>query len=384
MAERKKIIKILFASGDVGGARALLPVMRCCERTSTPFAVLANGHILSEIPGKWNTVRLSELSDIPKIRGYYQENNIGVLVFSSSVKDSSPLWLARWTKNIGIPVIHVLDSWSQYRQRMEMGSWPALKPDVYAVMDDLAYSEARKNGIDPSSLKVTGQPALSHLLEEFHRFQQNNTLSSHRSTFHNQEKKIILFISEPVGADQGQDDSYPLFRGYTEKSVIQHFLHSIHPLSDSVYIGILPHPREKKDALEKIWQNHRGNLQGRILTPTHARKSLFLAHGIAGMASVMLYEGWLLGKPVISLQPGLRLDPLRMFEKRKGIDFVDSLNSFSEVLTKWIESIPSEKKMLCRPDMALHKKAPENVFAIIEKMLEKGSSGFDAQPRRAL
>jgi hypothetical protein len=384
MAEREKIMKILFASGDIGGARALLPIMRCCEKASTPFSVLANGHILSEIPGKWNTVRLSELSDIPKIRDYYQKNNIGVLVFSSSVKDSSPLWLARWTKNIGIPVIHVLDSWSQYRQRMEMGSWPALKPDVYTVMYDLAYNEARKNGIDPSSLKITGQPALSHLLEEFHQFQQKNALSSHHSVFPNKGKKFILFISEPVRSDQGKDDSFPFFRGYTEKNVIEHFLHSAQPFSEHLYIGILPHPREEKDSLENIWQNHRGNLQGRILNPIHARQSLFHADGIAGMASIMLYEGWLLGKPVISLQPDLRLEPLRMFEKRKGISFVDSWHSFTNALIKWVESIPSEKKMLCRPDMALHKKAPENVFAIIENILEKGASGIDAQPRRAL
>ena len=384
MAERKQIKKILFASGDVGGARALVPVIKCCESASTPFQVLANGHIVREVPGTWPMVNPSELSDIFKIRDYYQKNNIGVMVFSSSVKDSFPLWLARWTKNIGIPVVHVLDSWSQYRQRMEMGAFPAFKPDVYTVMDELAYSEAQKNGIDPSSLKITGQPALAHLLEEFHRFQENSSHSPFHSVCNHRQKKFILFVSEPARRDQGSDGSHPYFRGYTEQSVLEHFLHSVRPYSEKIFIGILPHPREEKDALDNIWKNYCESINGQILNSKHARQSLFFADGIAGMASIMLYEAWLLGKPVISLQPGLRLDPLRMFEKRNGMAFVDSQQSFTKVLTSWIEAIPPKKKSLCRPDIALHNNAPVNVFTIIETILEKGETGAGERPRRAL
>ena len=50
---------VLFASGDVGGARALLPVMQVCEDKGLPFVLLAHGHLVQEAPEPWPRVYFS-------------------------------------------------------------------------------------------------------------------------------------------------------------------------------------------------------------------------------------------------------------------------------------------------------------------------------------
>ena len=83
-------MKVVFASGDVGGARALLPVMELCENKSVPFVMLEHGHIVSEAPKRWEKVSFGDEQDLATVKSLFKRNNIGVLVFASSVKDAIP------------------------------------------------------------------------------------------------------------------------------------------------------------------------------------------------------------------------------------------------------------------------------------------------------
>ena len=115
----------------------------------------------------------------------------------------------------------------------------------------------------------------------------------------------MLFVSEPVEMDQGGKDSFPEYRGYTEKEVLPLFCQAAQPFADELFLLIAPHPREDGSALERLWREHRGCLEGRILAAGEGREAAFSSFGVAGMASVLLYESWLLGLPVLS-QPGVR------------------------------------------------------------------------------
>lgn len=364
-------MKVMFASGDIGGARALLPVMEFCERKSLPFVMLEHGHIISEAPKRWGRVSLGDEFDMTIAESLFKRNDIGVIVFASSVKDAIPLKLARWARELNISVIHVLDNWTGYRRRMEMDGLPAFTPDIYTAIDDFAFEEAIKEGIDESGLKITGQPALASLSREY-RFRKELDIRNERTRLGIAPGKIfIVFVSEPVEHDQGASPSSPEFRGYTEKIVLRLFCEVLQPYSNTIEIGLLPHPREDVDSFLNHWNECCGSLKGSLLRLGNGRESLFCADAVAGMASILLYEAWLLGKSVISLQPGLRHKQLRMLQKRSDVIFNDSYEGITTSLESWVTAIQTDNWTALRPEAQLHEKAPENIFRLVEKFLNQ-------------
>lgn len=86
------------------------------------------------------------------------------------------------------------------------------------------------------------------------------------------------------------------------------------------------------------------------------RKSILMSDGIAGMACILLKEAWLLGKPVVSLQPGLRLKPLRMLEARESVVFIDSYETMNSLLDEWNSKIRINNSTTPRPELRMQKK----------------------------
>jgi hypothetical protein len=364
MAKAEKIMTVLFTSGDVGGARALLPVIRLCEQKKIPFAVFDHGYVSNEIQPSWPTVEAKEETNYELI---FQQNKISLLVFTSSVKDTIPLALARNARKNGIPVLHVLDNWGGYRRRMEMDGHPPLIPDSYAVMDDFSAVQAVNAGIPASSITVTGQPALASLSEEYKSYTLKNKHSLKKACGFTLEKPLIVFVSEPAEQDQGASVSSSTYRGYTEKTVLRLLCKMIQPYADDFEIGILPHPRENQMGLSDVWNECKGRLKGHIIRPKNGRDAILMSDGVSGMVSILLYEAWLLGKPVISIQPELRFQELRMLEKKSSIFFVDSAEKIETLTHEWLAAVDKRKSAPCK-ELCLHESSPENVLKIIKKI----------------
>lgn len=360
-------MKVLFASGDVGGARALLPVIKLCENRGFSFAVIKHGHIINECQKHWQKIPLDENLNQHVVSNFYKRNNINTLVFASSVEDTTALSLARLSKTIGISVIHVLDNWSSYLRRMETDGLSVFVPDVYAVMDDIAFKEAIKDGVDRSVLQITGQPALASLAKEYKLRKNMNVLNERKRLGFGSKKIMVIFISEPAERDQGASSASPQYRGYTEKTVLKKFCNELQQYANDIEVGILPHPRENINGLLETWNRYKGNVHGGPIYLDFGRESIFYADGVVGMASILLYEAWLLGKPVISLQPGLKTESLRILKKRNGLIFVDSQKNIDSSISTWISIIQQRKKTVFRPELQIHEKAPDKIFSLIEK-----------------
>ncbi|MBN2397761.1 MAG: hypothetical protein JXI32_05220 [Deltaproteobacteria bacterium] len=366
-------MNVLFASGDVGGARALLPVMALCEKELLPFVMLEHGHIVSEAPGRWKKVSPGDQPDATAVESAFKRNDIGVLVFTSSVKDTLPLTLARRARELDIPVVHVLDNWTGYRRRMEKDGMAAFTPDVYTVPDALACEEAVMDGIDRSIVKITGQPALASLCAEYRSREGRDGETERKRLGIDPARSLVVFVSEPAEDDQGASPASPQFRGYTEKTVLPLFCEALQPHADAIEMGILPHPREDRNRLAALWEQCRGSLTGTLLHLDTGRGGLFVADAVAGMASLLLYEAWLLGRPVISLQPGLRQAQLRMLQKRSGVIFVDSHEEIIPSVASWVATIQAGNRDALRPEAQLHKNAPGNIFRLVKELLNRKS-----------
>jgi hypothetical protein len=359
---------VLFAAGDVGGARALLPIMQVCADQGVPFVLLAHGHLVQEAPAPWPRVYFRCDNNNKAMQDFLHSHDIDRLVFASSVHDTLPLSLARCAKQLGIQVVHVLDNWTGYRRRLEMDGLPALVPDVYTVMDACALQAAMRDGVEATVLEVTGQPALASLADAFRTFSTLSTdeLWQRRQRLGWAQGKILLvFVSEPVAQDQGASPAAPHYRGYTEKDVLQLFCRHLQPLAERLEIALLPHPRQNRQALGGLWQHCRGALQGGVVTGLSGREAVCLADGVAGMASILLYEAWLLGKPVISLQPGLRQDALRMLQERQGVVFVDTYTEAEKAIGRWGEALQPGRRHTSHAHLDLHRAAAAKIMTIL-------------------
>lgn len=363
-------MKVLFCSGDVGGTRAIIPIMEKCLEKGICAAFVDKGHISKEAPRNWERIAFDKIGSEELLRNFLHRSNIKVFVFASSQKDCTALTLARLIKKCNIPVIHILDHWTSYRSRMETDGLSTFVPNYYAVMDNIAYESAVENGIDEDILMITGQPALADLSAEFTQWKARNDHSILNSYGFDPGKKLISFVSEPAENDQGVSPDSVDYRGYTEKVVLQHFCDALQSFANEIQIAILPHPKEDKNTLSGLWNEYRGSLYGKTLNLPRGRYGLFMSDAVAGMASSLMYEAWLLGKPVVSIQPGLRLQALRMLQNRQDVYFIDSYSEISEQIKNWVTGIINGTNYYTKPDLAIHEKAPEIIYDLIRNYVD--------------
>lgn len=363
--------RILAGGGDVGGARALMPVLAELEKQQCRFAVLDHGYITEHAPTHW--VRVPD-GDVTGASNQDLDSKVGAYIFTTSVADVYPLQVARRMQECGVPVICLLDNWMNYRMRLEADGRTALMPDVYAVMDDLARDEAIADGIPASVLQVTGQPALAEFQELYEAFPREATRAAAIRALgaDSTDRRLIAFISEPVTADQGADSRSPHYRGYTENVVLDLLARSLQPFAGSVVVGIVPHPREDADRLLDFWGKCRGRLDGGRLAVSSGRDAVFAADAVCGMASLLLYESMLLAKPTLSLQPGLRTGHLRYLQHKGLTHFVTDESEVAGALEGWVrETLGATRKQVYHPDLALHREAPARLAQLIQESMKR-------------
>lgn len=325
--------RLLFASGDVGGARALIPVIRRAQARGLRPAVVRHGAIAAEGDAAWawrapDDARLLETPE--------------VYVFTGSVKDPVGLRLARRAAERGLPTLFVLDSWSSYTERLCTDGAETFAPTLYCVPDALARTDAAANGVT-GAIAVTGQPAFADIAAA------PDAVAAVDGSLK------LIFVSEPVEADQGRR------RGYTEADALALVAAGLQPCAARVSLDILPHPRDVPAGVAALWDAHKGRLRGRVL-PQNSVGTLAGYDGITGMASVMLYRAWLLGRAVLSCQPALALDALRQFGKRDGIVLADDPATAVQVIRTWADALEPGRPVVLRPDARLHAAAAETIL----------------------
>lgn len=366
-------MKTLFVAGDIGGARAVLPVIELLKEKQSSFLIAAH-RFLDDIADKdFDRIFFDPETDEAGVIRLLETNNVGVVVFATSVEDILPLRVARIAQKKAIPVICVLDNWMNYKKRLEIDSLPLFIPDIYTMMDDYAYNEAVKDGVPQHILQVTGQPAISLIASHYKTWQKSGKMEDISKTLAlDSTKKAIIFISEPAEQDQGGPEAKS-YRGYTEKDVLKIVCNNLQNYKNELQLFLIPHPRENKQELEKTWNVYKQELSGGLLQLESGREALFFADGVIGMASILLYEAWLLSKPVISCQPGLRNNTLRFMESREGAYFSDTPQAVPGNIKNWWGEVLAQKNdRTCNPDVVLHQGAAENIVNIIVHYLAKG------------
>ena len=326
---------ILFISGDVGGARAILPVIQLAAAKNNECHVIWHGYIKKQekIPGvQYHPI--GESASSCDLCVFFKTNAVDVLVFTTSVSDELPIKVASAAKAASIPIAHLLDNWTNYIDRLLFDGLPVI-PELYAVMDDHASSEAIRSGVPENVVKVTGTPALA--LESTSTFPDRDNRSC-------RDNLNLAFVSEPVVQDQGESAFDPKYRGYTEKTVLKQLLSEVKRLPQKITLYILPHPREDVQILNSFWNSIRGNIDGCLVKNNDKEHILQECDGVIGMASILLYESWLRGKPVLSLQPELMVENLRFISFKANLSSCFESKAMGRAVRLWLDSIPGYRR----------------------------------------
>ena len=363
----------LFVASEVGSVRAILPVAAMCRREGVQCTVLDVGAMSVEAP-RWGIEPVHCQESSAGISQFLEEHGVDVLIFSSNIKDRFPLRVARQAREMGIPCIHVLDYWNGYARRLELDGGPLFLPDVYAIPDELARQHAMAEGFGPEALLVTGHPGFADIMGDHFPGKLEERENFRRKNGFDPKRLLLVFVSEPVEHDQGNNSSCAGYRGYTEKAVLKLFLDALQPCADRVQVAVLPHPREDRISLDGFVAGAKGEVTAESVVLERGRDVLSMASGVVGMSSTLLYESWLLGLPVVSIQPELAQDSLRNLENREGVLFVTKANEVARIMQKWVPSLVAFPECRIHDDAGQHVKSTETIFRLIQKFVGTISS----------
>lgn len=353
---------ILLAAGDAGGSRALLPLLPALQKFKLPFGVVEHGFLGAETPAylRDRLCPAGEAASLLLERGR-------VLVWASSNNDSFPLSLARLARDNGIPGVHVLDNWANYKSRLETDGLEPCYPDAYVVMDAPARAAAVAEGIPPEIIHVLGHPAFAAAAPT----RPAPELEALRNRAGG--RQVIGFVCEGYEPVYGSDLKAAGHPGFTELTVLRDFAALLRPHADRYAVVVLAHPRNSLERVQEYWDKVRGPLTGTVLKLRRAEDLFAYVDGVAGMASILLYSAWLVGMPVLSLLHDCRLEALRRYAQLKNVHCALARNELSARLAAWLDECRNGTRRAPPEEAGLNAGSPEAIARLIKDFYDAGA-----------
>lgn len=278
----KEKFKIIFAAQDLGGFKAILPVIKKLKNKKNLLLkiILADESIKSARENRISYQDGSKLTD-KKLTRLLKEERPDLVFTATSLGRSVEKRITKVAKDKKIKTIAIVDFWANYKKRFSS------LPDYILVIDEIMKKEMIKEGFNSQKLIITGNPFFD----------------SFSKLAFSQEEKIISFFCQPIS----ELYKHPEF---DEIKVFNDLVETFEKLEVKMPIKIKFHPRTKKiNKFNKIIKNSK--LKILIEKRLSAEKLIERSKLITGMNSIMLFLAAMTKKKVLSYQPNLKgPDPL--------------------------------------------------------------------------
>ncbi len=385
---RRKRTRILAACKDRGGSNILLPAVKRLRQGG--FDVTLLGYETSEKFFKEQGVKFNTIKDFGLEKA--DEESMakllfilkpGLILLGTSWRESIEKPLAAAGKKQGITTVAVLDYWSNYRKRFFLNpdngtqeDFEKYSPDYFLVMSKFAKREAVREGFKKSSVIIVGQPYFDGLQKERENFKQLEKTAFRKKMKISGEEITVLFLSQSL-------EEMALSKGKCEKEfgfcpveVVNFIVKALGKISTEnkkkFVLVIKTHPAEKYGKyaeLEKI-------KSPRVIIDNNsdARQLILGSDFVLGMHSITLFDALVLGKPVLSIQPNLKIrDPLYLDGKQlipavyeKG-RIKKSLEAF--LFEKKFSNLIEKNMVFFAKAMQIDGKSMERIMHFIKKLL---------------
>jgi hypothetical protein len=314
--------KVLLFSRDPGGANVVIPLVE--PLTLKGYQVKLFGKDVAL--GRYDKAGLSAFNILDfvqyikpeDIKEFLKNENPDFIITGTSADDFTEKYLWKSAENLGIPSFAIIDQWINYGIRFSRYSisqseeynrdktHPYL-PAKILVMNEIARQEAVKDGLEYSRIEVTGSPHLEWLL----RSRAGKSVDMRNKFAENADDFIISFASEPISQLYSEPASSDHYWGYTEQTIFQTLLNALDAIaasySENIIVVIKMHPKEKEDNYQNILdQSNHVNIKIFIEKDIDPYDLMLTSDLICGMSSMFLIEAAVLGKPILSIQIGLK------------------------------------------------------------------------------
>jgi hypothetical protein len=233
--------------------------------------------------------------DSSKISKIIKKTSPDMIVTATSHRLSVDKLLVRAAKRHGFVSASLVDYWSNYRFRF--GKHLEYLPDYVLAIDREMKKQMIKEKIPPGRIIITGNPAFDSLL---------------KNKIQKTDKDKVIFYSQPFSELKDktfnevkilQDLLYVLEKNFPEKKVIVKF-----------------HPAEKN---YKKFDNLIRSSGLKIKKDTKSEIDLLSkkAELVMGINSMALFLSVLMGKKVLSYQPGINFNKDKLISNRFGWSF---------------------------------------------------------------
>lgn len=300
---------VLCFSCEPGGAEVLIPVIRLLEaRKGCRVVVLGYGLGAARFAAKG--VEYTEIEPVQKNDPTAIERFCPDLIITSATslpeRDMSEKHLWHNARGQGVATLAFIDQWQNYSQRFSgaMGKERlAYLPDYINCIDEVGEAEMVMEGFPRERLVKLGHPYLSGLMEANAAVDPEEV---RRRLGLPPGEMVPLFVSEAIREHYGRSrgyDQYDAFRIFLELCSTQG---KRRPL-------VKVHPKDSVAGYRELSAGYVDLDPFFVQSDLAPGQCLAIADRVYGMTSILLIEAYVLGKEVVSLQPGLRIeDPLML------------------------------------------------------------------------
>jgi len=287
--------------------RNVLPVADLHARDGGRSVVCVNR--ASPIPDEFalpGSVQWCDVGDVDLPQRFHDDPPAGLVVGTTGGM-SLERTLTRMAREVGVPSVAVLDEWYNYavRFRSPDGSWNL--PTRIAAMNAMAVDEAVLEGLPRNRLFCSGSVWLSELARQTSAFRPELEAAIGTAALsesmpgagaESPASLQVTFISENFTSETEEIPGMP----YDEHGVLRDVIAALDALDSPVRLINKVHPSRHDDP-------DTASGSDTVHVETHARGSLldFMAASdlCIGMKSMGLLEASMMGKPVLSYQPGM-------------------------------------------------------------------------------
>lgn len=314
-------MKIVALTADPGGAAVLSPLIRGLESRGYLVETWAKGSGSERLRQEGiEALAMPTWEAVPE--AWMEERGASLLLTSATSLprvDLSERWAWLAAAALGVPSIALVDSWQNYSLRFagpEPGHPFMAFPDLIGCPDALAQEEMEAAGLPAPRLRAWGHPGLDRFIESFQPLD--------RPEFWKQEpgrRDIlqVLFVSEAIAEHFGRD------RGYDQHDCFRELAAWLQACEEPLNLLIKLHPKESRIGHEAWFADLHPRHRVLTLEGLSPLEAVGLADVVVGMTSVLLVEAHAVGKPVISLQPGLQGEDPFVLSRRGLVQRLDRM-----------------------------------------------------------
>lgn len=375
---------IVAVAQDPGGAIAILPVLRALARKSQiQISILARQHACQvfdqaglsfqdcDTPLENENTNWLEFA-----RKWLRRYSPDVVLTATSLDSGPDRGFIRATRLEGIPCIVILDSWTNYHARfLEPGESQLttdMLPEIVGVIDSFSADEMIRYGVPEDRLRVVGQPDFDHFVD----WASSTEGLAHRNGVRTQlgvtqDERLVVFFSQPISEMYGPEDS-PVYRGYNESIVLELLLASISSIHRPIHLAIKMHPKEAMDKFASLLYDNK--LSALVVEEQGADDLIMAADLVVGMTSIALVRAALANRPVLSIQPNLKVEDALVLGRMGILKPVTDSGLVSEYLWQALEGRDGFSWQCPLPSSWTDNLATRRVLLLIEGLM-KGNQG---------